>query len=415
MPAHRLLRCILAAALATSVVCGREPELHERGGLPNLASRTRGEFRVAYLGGSITAAGDGWRSLTTVLLDRRFPGLTIQEIAAGLPGTGSNLGACRLSRDVLRHRPDLLFVEFAVNDSNALPEQIERTMEGIVRQTWHANPYTDIWFVYTVSTPGLADLQAGNFPAAAHAMERIAAHYDIPSLHFGIEVARLIAARELVFKAPEAPTNKRTFSIDGVHPTAAGHRVYLAAIERALPVLLQTSKTAPHALPPPLHVDNWEGAGMRQLDEVNRHGKWLPVPLDDANLRGATKHLLPPLWRTSTPGDSIEFEFTGGIFGLLGIAAPDSGSFRVKVDDLPLLEATFFDGFVSPTFCRAREWFYPGRLPPGRHHVRVEFIEAAPDKLAIKAKAGRPVTEQAPYAQNRLTLGGVLVVASPEQ
>ena len=415
MTADRLLHCLIAAVLVTSVVCGREPELHVRGGLPNLASRTGGEFRVAYLGGSITAAANGWRSLTTTLLGQRFPGLTIQEISAGLPGTGSNLGACRLSQDVLRHRPDLLFVEFAVNDTIAPPERIERTMEGIVRQTWHANPHTDICFVYTVSTPGLAELQAGNFPVAAQAMERVAAHYDIPSLHFGIEVARLIASRELVFKAPDAPADKRTFSIDGVHPTAAGHQVYLAAIERALPVLIQTSKTAPHTLPPPLHIDNWEGAGMRQLDEVNRQGKWLPVPLDDANLRGATKHLLPPLWRTATPGDSIEFEFTGRIFGLLGIAAPDSGSFRVKVDDLPPLEATLFDAFVSPTFCRAREWFYPGTLLPGRHHVRVEFIEAVPEKFAIKAKAGKPVTEQAPYAQNRLTLGGVLVVASPEQ
>lgn len=415
MTADRLLHCLIAAVLVTSVVCGREPELHVRGGLPNLASRTGGEFRVAYLGGSITAAANGWRSLTTTLLGQRFPGLTIQEISAGLPGTGSNLGACRLSRDVLRHRPDLLFVEFAVNDTIAPPERIERTMEGIVRQTWHANPHTDICFVYTVSTPGLADLQAGNFPVAAQAMERVAAHYDIPSLHFGIEVARLIASRELVFKAPDAPADKRTFSIDGVHPTAAGHQVYLAAIERALPVLLQSSKSAPHTLPPPLHIDNWEGAGMRQFDEINHQGKWLPVPLDDANLRGATKHLLPPLWRTATPGDSIEFEFTGRVFGLLGIAAPDSGSFSVKVDDLPQIEATFFDAFVSPTFCRAREWFYPGTLPPSPHRVRVEFIETAPDKIAIKAKAGKPVTAHAPYAQDRLTLGGVLVVASPAQ
>jgi lysophospholipase L1-like esterase len=62
-----------------------------------------------------------------------FPQLTVTEIVAGLPGTGSNLGACRLERDVLRHRPDLLFVEFAVNDTGSPPERIERSMEGIVR------------------------------------------------------------------------------------------------------------------------------------------------------------------------------------------------------------------------------------------------------------------------------------------
>lgn len=413
MPAARLLSGLFAAVILALAAPGGEPELHVRGGLPNLAAHTTGELRVAYLGGSITAAAEGWRSLTTALLERQFPHTTIVEIAAGLPGTGSNLGACRLGRDVLRHRPDLLFVEFAVNDASVPPERIEQTIEGIVRQTWRANPATDIWFVYTVSSPVLPDLQAGRFPAAARAMERVATHYGIPSLHLGVEVARRLAAGELVFKAPDAPADPRTFSLDGVHPTGAGHRVYLGALERTLPLLLANLRAAPHEMPPPLHADNWEGAGMRTLDDVLRQGEWQPVPLDDPNLRGATKHLMPPLWRTATPGAAIEFGFTGKTFGLLGLAAPDSGSFRVTVDGLPPVQATFFDAFVSPTFCRQREWFYPSGLSAGRHRVRVELTEPASDKAAIKAKAGKPITAPGPYTPNRLTLGGVLIVTTP--
>lgn len=397
-------------ALAASAAV--EPELHVRSGLPHLAT-TKDELRVAYLGGSITAAADGWRTLTTEHLRHRFPNTTVTEISAGLPGTGSDLGACRLERDVLRHRPNLLFVEFAVNDANTAPARIERTIEGIVRQTWRADPGTDIFFVYTVSAPGLPDLRAGKFPPAAEAMERVAAHYGIPSLHFGVEVAQRVAAGELVFKNPAAPKDARTFSLHGVHPTAAGHRIYFATLERALRTLRETSAPRLPSLPTPLHADNWENAQLREIEPSLLQGDWSPVKPDDPNLRGVAKALLPPTWRATKPGDTLTFEFTGRTFGLLGIAAPDNGEFRVTVDNFEPVKDTFFDAFVSETFCRQRPWFYPGELEDRRHRVRVELLDTSLDKSAIKAtRSGKPLDDPAPYQPHRLTLSGVLVVGS---
>ena len=52
---------------------------------------------------------------------------------------------------------------------------------------------------------------------------------------------------------------------------------------------------------------------------------------------------------------------------LLGIAAPDSGTFRVTVDEEPPVTGTFFDAYASPTFSRVEKWFYPRDLPPGLH------------------------------------------------
>ena len=415
MASYRLiLWLVLAAGVLRTQAAEGEPELHARRGLPGVAARVAaGEaLRVAYLGGSITAA-DGWRSLTTAHLRTRFPMLTVTEIAAGLPGTGSDLGACRLDHDVLRHQPDLIFVEFAVNDTGVAPAQIERTMEGIVRQTWRSNPHIDLCFVYTVSTPGLPDLQSGTFPAAAQAMERVADHYGIPSLHFGVEVVRRLAAGTLVFKAPGAPADERTFSLDGVHPTRSGHRIYFSTLERALPSLLAATASRPGALPPALRADHWEHAGLRLLDAPMLRGEWSLLAHDDPNLRGVTKALLPHTWRTAEPGAAIEFEFTGTRFGLLGIAAPDSGEFRVTVDDLPPVTATFFDSFVSPTFCRQRTWFYPKELPAQPHRVRVELLATVLDKTALKASGGRPLSDPAPYAAHRLTLCGALLVRVP--
>src|SRR5262249_16460291 len=138
---------LLFVAVTSLVHAEAEPELHTRRGLPNLSRRLEagGELRVAYLGGRITAAAGGRRGLPPEHLRKTYPKLTVVEIAAGLPGTGSNLGVCRVGLDVLRHHPDLLFVEFAVNDIGAPIDRVERTMEGIVRQARRANPAMDLW------------------------------------------------------------------------------------------------------------------------------------------------------------------------------------------------------------------------------------------------------------------------------
>ena len=168
-------------------------------------------------------------------------------------------------------------------------------------------------------------------------------------------------------------------------------------------------------MPPPLHSDNWENASLVLIDDEMRTGEWIRVPLDDPNLRGATKNLLPPTWRAATPGASITIEFTGRRFGLLGIAVPDNGEFRVTIDDLPPVTATFFDAYVSPTFCRQREWFFPTELAAGPHRARIELLDSAIDKSAIKAKAGKPIDDPSPYTAQRITLCRALVVGEPRR
>ncbi|HRA88440.1 MAG TPA: SGNH/GDSL hydrolase family protein, partial [Planctomycetaceae bacterium] len=198
-------------------------ECHPRAGLPNFRAKLDAgqPVKIAYLGGSITAA-PGWRVQSREWFAQQYPNSKVEEVDAAIGGTGSDLGVFRLQNDVLRHHPDLMFVEFAVNDGGASPEQIHKAMEGIVRQTWQADPKLDICFVYTLSEPMLPDLRSGKMPRSASAMEEVADHYQIPSIHFGVKVVALEAAGELVFNAPK-PANlseatPMVFSSDGVHP-----------------------------------------------------------------------------------------------------------------------------------------------------------------------------------------------------
>jgi hypothetical protein len=105
--------------------------------LPNFLAKAKtagAEVKVGYLGGSITAQ-QGWRVKTLAHFQKTWPQAKFSEINAAIGGTGSDLGVFRVKQDVLDQRPDLLFVEFAVNDGGAAPGQIQRCMEGIVRQT----------------------------------------------------------------------------------------------------------------------------------------------------------------------------------------------------------------------------------------------------------------------------------------
>lgn len=50
------------------------------------------------------------------MLKRRFPNAVINVIVTALGGENSASGAERFSRDVLTHRPDVVFIDYALND-----------------------------------------------------------------------------------------------------------------------------------------------------------------------------------------------------------------------------------------------------------------------------------------------------------
>ena len=80
---------------------------------------------VVYLGGSITE-GTGssspeksWVGIISRELNNAFPKKHIEHHNSGIGGTNSKFGLMRIVRDVINYQPDLLFIEFAVNDSGS--------------------------------------------------------------------------------------------------------------------------------------------------------------------------------------------------------------------------------------------------------------------------------------------------------
>lgn len=377
-------------ALAT----GDLAETQVRDGLPHAIAKLQagGEVRIAYFGGSITAA-EGWRPQSATLLRERYPKAQIVPIAASIGGTGSDLGAFRLRRDVLEKKPDLVFVEYAVNDSGTPSPRILQSMEGIVRQVWAADSRIDLCFVYTLKEDMVPTIKEGRLPRSQEVMERVAQHYGIPSVNFGVDVVRREQAGTLVFKAPKpGPEGKILFSSDGVHPhTDSGHPLYTAALGRAWERFEAAKPAGPRTVPAPLDKDNWENARMIPIGDVRRSDGF--VALDPATSKVAAwfKSSAPAVWRADKPGESLRFRYKGRAAGISHVVGPDSGQIAVAIDGGTPSVRSAFDPYC--TYHRIN-WFMVGEgLPAGEHTVTVTIHPDAPDKAAILAKGGGKIDD----------------------
>ncbi len=371
-------------------------EIQARDGLGNVLAKLEAgkEVRTAYFGGSITAA-TGWRVQTLKWFQETFPKATVSEINGAIGGTGSDLGVFRLGHDVLQHKPDLVFVEFAVNDGGAPPERIWQAMEGIVRQIWTADPQTDICYVYTFRTGYESDLDQGRCPQAASAMEMLAEHYGIPSVNVAMPVCAMAREGKLIYKSDEpTPEGVLRFSTDGVHPLPEGHQLYTDLIARAVTEMKATSKPVDHGgkLATPLVKDHWQAAKMVPVTNEMLTGDWVQLPADDSLARNFGDRM-GTLWYSGTPGSRISFKFRGSQAKLYDLLGPDGGQVTISVDgqthDKPVPR---FDSYC--TYHRIATLGIAEALDPAAvHSVTIEIHPDQPDRTPVAFRLKDPDTE----------------------
>lgn len=392
------------------------PECMPRGGLPNVFGKLhRGEpVRIAYLGGSVTDA-KGWRVMTEAWFKERYPDSEITACNAAHSGTGSALACFRLERDCLGFNPDLLFVEFAVNDIHASVETIHRGIEGIVRQARRANPKMDICFVYTLESRMVKPLQEGTVPFTAKAMEAIAEHYNLPSIHMGLEVVRLEKQGKLQFrgKYPETDEEKAAlgdrilFCVDGVHPLTEGHELYRDAVARGMGKMEPLGAEGPAPMPKPFRADNYEYVRPTPLSQVTLSEGWRKLDPDTDAIAKRFQGKLPELWCADTPGASITVRFKGDSILVYDLVGPDCGQVIITVDGGDPRVRPRFDAWT--TNHRVYYFIAADDLEVAEHTARFELDANQPDKKAILAQRGVEMDDPARYDGARWYVGEILV------
>ncbi len=174
------------------------------------------ELRVSFIGGSITQGNRYSNPFIEMWQKDREGKITVNN--AGVGGTGSNYGAMRFESDVLSYRPDIVFVEFTLNDLNRYCKQtLHLNVESIIRQCAEADHVPVVVFIH------IPDRRTTN--SGVYGIQQNIEKYDKILNHYNLTA---INAHQLVLdEINRRDTSWDDYVKDGnVHPTVEqGQRI----------------------------------------------------------------------------------------------------------------------------------------------------------------------------------------------
>lgn len=339
-----------------------------RDGLGRVAAKLTqgGECRVAFVGGSITAA-DGWRTELERWLGLHFPKAKFTFVRAGIPSLGSVPNSFRFAETVLGAiPPDLLFIEAAVNDPTNFtePARMVRGVEGMVRQARLAKPDMGIVLMHFAMPEHLASWRAGKRPEVVTQHEKVAARYGLPSLDLTQEVAKRIAAGELSWEK----------DFVDLHPSRFGHQLYAASIVRMLDAALEKPIRSRSL---PAMIDTGSYATAKRLSPSTAgslngfllKSSWRPT--DGKETRAGFVDV--PALIGETPGASFSLDFEGNAIGLMITSGPDAGQLAFSIDGG---SERILDAFTPWSSYLHLPWalMLADGLKPGRHKLTLKLL-----------------------------------------
>jgi len=275
-------------------------------------------IRVAFLGGSITEGcfasepENCYAALTHRWWEERFPDAKVKYINAGIGGTSSQFGAARVEQDVLSEQPDVVFVEFSVNEG---PEIFFReTYEGLVRHILDADPGKKgkegqkkggrkpaVMLIFNA--------RYDNGDTAEDSHLAVGKHYGLPCVSLRSTVLEAIRTGEIC---------RLAVSEDGLHPNDEGHRMLADVVTAALEEIRKEAdaeyyekkdvQDTQKPLPAPLTMNAYENAVRHQNADTEAELKGFCKDLSEKQyendrFRGG--------WHGTKKGDELVFRFRG--------------------------------------------------------------------------------------------------------
>ncbi|MBN2160774.1 MAG: hypothetical protein JW807_15405 [Spirochaetes bacterium] len=180
-------------------------------------------LRLVALGDSLTQGWmvrKGYVDFLAEMITRHYPKSDVTIMNRGIPGDTAEGGLYRLRDDVLDADPDLVLIQFALNDAyTGVPaDRFKNTVKTIIYQI---RADTDAEVLLITSVPIMhesEDRVAGEFYARIEALAR----------EEGLPVARVHAYWKR--KVGEGADFASLVQGDGVHPNLEGHRIMAEAV-----------------------------------------------------------------------------------------------------------------------------------------------------------------------------------------
>lgn len=355
-------------------VIDKEAGILNRGNLTRLKNflnrAAKGErLTVGFIGGSITQgfaateADKCYAARTVAWLRKLFPNTEFDYVNAGIGATNSQFGAARVQEDLLRRLPDLVMVEFSVND-HSTPHDME-TYEGLVRQIYGSRSCPAMVLLHSVY------YDTGKSAAYYHA--QIGRHYDLPCLSMQNSIYPAVAAGRL-------PAEKIT--ADFLHPNDLGHELMASVITNFLEkVIHDKAEEQKESFPEPLTENTYEHCS--RLQYFNSAPEKSGFEEDMTPQREITD-IFRNGWSSGEKGAYLKFTFrgTGAAVQYRRVKDGPAPIATAVVDGDPqtacVLDGTFDEDWGD----KMQLTTVAEHLPYGEHQVCVEITETHAEDLA---------------------------------
>ncbi|WP_026521009.1 SGNH/GDSL hydrolase family protein [Butyrivibrio sp. VCB2001] len=181
---------------------------------------------VGFIGGSITQGSLATNEYNCYAYKvfswwkENFQSADFKYVNAGIGGTTSHFAAARVDSDLLSHAPDVVFVEFSVNDES--DEHFLETYEGLVRHIYQSQTAPAVILISNVfyDTGANAQLQHS----------RVARHYQLP----------LISMQSSIYPAVrDGKIEASDITPDNLHPNDMGHELVASVVNYFLDRTMQ--------------------------------------------------------------------------------------------------------------------------------------------------------------------------------
>jgi len=319
-----------------------------------MAKARRGEpITIVALGGSITqgslasSEGKRWVSIVANWWKQTFPLSTITIVNSGIGATGSDFGVHRLERDVFSKNPDVIIVEFSVNDRKDIFST--ETMEAIVRQIYNdaRNPAVMILSLKK---------QDGSSAKIFHKV--VADYYKVPFVNYADKIDSYIQKDKLKMS---------DLYVDGIHPNDIG----MSYIARLMIEELQTiynklpieysSLYHNTILPKPLIDSKFDNTYLWGVNDIS--------PIENKGWTTTSSG-----WHSNKINSEMSFEFYGNTISLL-ISSHNTlnrGKVRVWIDNqIPIRLNSYWSNVWGPSLNFA---VIDSCLSDGKHVIHIKNI-----------------------------------------
>jgi lysophospholipase L1-like esterase len=304
------------------------------------------EICVAAIGGSITAGGQNTKDPKNRYIARvadwfikTFPKAKVSFVNAGIGGTNSLYGAMRVQRDVLSKKPDLVIVEYAVNDNHPVP-MFWGSYEGVLRQILSEPQQPAVVPLFFMQRKG---------ENAQETQRMLGRHYDLPMVSF----------RDAWW--PEIYSGRTKWEDmydDVVHPNDTGHilasELLIGLLENVNAKPSSDTKPSPTQLPAPMITDFFAHCRYTQGPDLK--------PTQNS---GWTQNADATKWESSITTDgSIEFSFVGQLLFV---------GYEITQESEALASYSVDGGPPQPLKINPNRLPLAENLPAGPHHIRINF------------------------------------------